>query len=578
MDHKKISLQAQFTIIFFFLIAGMILCFVLVNSVFLDDFYRDSRVTALKKCYESLTRAVEEGTISSDAFDVELLQISNKDNIGIMIVDADSMTLKSYATDADTMYRRMWERTLGTTPDISELEESQSLLPFWNRLKGNGKEEESTGEPEESTGEEEESGSEESSSQDSQHKIYDFYIVEELESSASYSLQIILDRRTSTQYLEMFGFLEDGSMFLLRSALEGIRNSSRIANAFFLRMGLAMALLGAMIAMFLAGNVTKPIREITDISNRMKGLDFSRKYQGVSRSEEVTELGRNINELSDILEETISELKTANNELQKDLERKEEIEAMRQDFLSSVTHELKTPLALIQGYAEGLQDGMADDPESRDFYCEVIVDEAGKMNNMVKKLLTLNQLEFGNSQVNMDHFDVVELVNNYIASARLLAEQQGIRLSVQKSGPIKVWADEFLVEEVFQNYYSNALHHVEGDKVIDIRFEQKEKCVRISVFNTGKPIPAEALPHLWEKFYKVDKARTREYGGSGVGLSIVRAIMNLLHQQYGVVNYNDGVMFWFELDTGISKPEIEEGDFLDQSGEDDIMDGEYIQL
>ena len=578
MDHKKISLQAQFTIIFFFLIAGMILCFVLVNSVFLDDFYRDSRVTALKKCYESLTRAVEEGTISSDAFDVELLQISNKDNIGIMIVDADSMTLKSYATDADTMYRRMWERTLGTTPDISELEESQSLLPFWNRLKGNGKEEESTGEPEESTGEEEESGSEEGSSQDSQHKIYDFYIVEELESSASYSLQIILDRRTSQQSLEMWGFLEDGSMFLLRSALEGIRNSSRIANAFFLRMGLAMALLGAMIAMFLAGNVTKPIREITDISNRMKGLDFSRKYQGISRSEEVTELGRNINELSDILEETISELKTANNELQKDLERKEEIEAMRQDFLSSVTHELKTPLALIQGYAEGLQDGMADDPESRDFYCEVIVDEAGKMNNMVKKLLTLNQLEFGNSQVNMDHFDVVELVNNYIASARLLAEQQGIRLSVQKSGPIKVWADEFLVEEVFQNYYSNALHHVEGDKVIDIRFEQKEKCVRISVFNTGKPIPAEALPHLWEKFYKVDKARTREYGGSGVGLSIVRAIMNLLHQQYGVVNYNDGVMFWFELDTGISKPEIEEGDFLDQSGEDDIMDGEYIQL
>lgn len=578
MDHKKISLQAQFTIIFFFLIAGMILCFVLVNSVFLDDFYRDSRVTALKKCYESLTRAVEEGTISSDAFDVELLQISNKDNIGIMIVDADSMTLKSYATDADTMYRRMWERTLGTTPDISELEESQSLLPFWNRLKGNGKEEENTEEAKESQEEEEDSGSEEGSPQDSQHKIYDFYIVEELESSASYSLQIILDRRTSTQYLEMFGFLEDGSMFLLRSALEGIRNSSRIANAFFLRMGLAMALLGAMIAMFLAGNVTKPIREITDISNRMKGLDFSRKYQGVSRSEEVTELGRNINELSDILEETISELKTANNELQKDLERKEEIEAMRQDFLSSVTHELKTPLALIQGYAEGLQDGMADDPESRDFYCEVIVDEAGKMNNMVKKLLTLNQLEFGNNQVNMDHFDVVELVNNYIASARLLAEQQGIRLSVQKSGPIKVWADEFLVEEVFQNYYSNALHHVEGDKVIDIRFEQKEKCVRISVFNTGKPIPAEALPHLWEKFYKVDKARTREYGGSGVGLSIVRAIMNLLHQQYGVVNYNDGVMFWFELDTGISKPEIEEGDFLDQSGEDDIMDGEYIQL
>ena len=545
MERKKISLQAQFTILFFFLIAGLILCTVLLNNVFLDDFYRTNRVTALKNCYQSLTKAVEEGTISSDAYDIELLQISNKDNIGIMIVDADSMTLKSYATDADTMYRRMWERMLGTTPPISELEEAErsgNPFPFWNSRK--------TEEGAEGTGEDagsQEDASSESESQSSK-KIYDYYIVEELESNETCSLQIILDRRTSTQYLEMFGYLDDGSMFLLRSALAGNRNSSRIANAFFLRIGLAMACIGALVAMFLAGNVTQPIREITDISNRMKSLDFSRKYQGNSRSEEVTELGRNINELSDILEETISELKTANNELQKDLERKEEIEAMRQDFLSNVTHELKTPLALIQGYAEGLQDGMAEDPESRDFYCEVIVDEAGKMNDMVKKLLTLNQLEFGNNVVNMDHFDVVDLVNNYISSARLLAEQQGISLNVQKSGPIKVSADEVLVEEVFQNYYSNALHHVEGDKVIDIRFEPKEKSVRISVFNTGTPSPADALSHLWEKFYKVDKTRTREYGGSGVGLSIVRAIMNLLHQQYGVINYKDGVMFWFELE------------------------------
>ena len=513
MEQKKISLQAQFTIIFFFLIAGLILCTALLNNVFLDDFYRTNRVTALKNCYESLTRAVDNGTISSDEYDVELLQISNKDNIGIMLVDADSMTLKSYATDADTMYRRMWERILGTTPDISELEDaagSGNGFPFWKSRKN----EEGKEDGEEKTSEDQSLSSNEES-QSGSKKIYDYYIVEELENNDSYSLQIILDRRTSTQYLEMFGYLEDGSMFLLRSALEGIRNSSRIANAFFLRIGLAMACIGALVAMFLAGNVTQPIREITDISNRMKELDFSRKYQGESRSEEVTELGRNINELSDILEKTISELKTANNELQKDLERKEEVEAMRQDFLSSVTHELKTPLALIQGYAEGLQDGMADDPESRDYYCDVIVDEAGKMNDMVKKLLTLNQLEFGNNVVNMDHFDVVELVNNYIASASLLAQQKGIRLNVQKTGPILVWADEFLVEEVFQNYYSNALHHVEGEKVIDIRFEQKEKCVRICVFNTGNPIPAEALPHLWEKFYKVDKARTREYGGSG---------------------------------------------------------------
>jgi signal transduction histidine kinase len=111
-----------------------------------------------------------------------------------------------------------------------------------------------------------------------------------------------------------------------------------------------------------------------------------------------------------------------------------------------------------------------------------------------------------------------------------------------------VWADEFWTEEVFMNYFSNAVNHCNGKKVIDIHFEEKQNCVRVVVFNTGSPIPEESLPHLWEKFYKVDKARTREYGGSGVGLSIVKAIMDQMHQDYGVINYDNGVAFWFELE------------------------------
>ena len=110
------------------------------------------------------------------------------------------------------------------------------------------------------------------------------------------------------------------------------------------------------------------------------------------------------------LEKTISELKTANNELQRDVEKKEAIDEMRKEFLANVSHELKTPIALIQGYAEGLQEEINDDPESRQFYCDVIVDEAAKMNNMVKKLLTLNQLEFGNDVVAMERFDLTALV------------------------------------------------------------------------------------------------------------------------------------------------------------------------
>ena len=231
------------------------------------------------------------------------------------------------------------------------------------------------------------------------------------------------------------------------------------------------------------------------------------------------------------------------------MEKKESIDEMRKEFLANVSHELKTPIALIQGYAEGLQEEINDDPESRQFYCDVIVDEAAKMDNMVKKLLTLKQLEFGNDVVAMERFDLTALVKNYIQSAAILTKQHEITVRMEEYPPIYAWADEFKIEEVFMNFFSNAVNHCEDDKIIEVKMEQKDGKVRVSVFNTGKPIPEDSIHHIWEKFYKVDKARTREYGGSGVGLSIVKAIMESMNQQFGVNNYNNGVEFWFELET-----------------------------
>ena len=231
------------------------------------------------------------------------------------------------------------------------------------------------------------------------------------------------------------------------------------------------------------------------------------------------------------------------------LKEKNEVDEMRKEFLSNVSHELKTPIALIQGYAEGLKEGINDDDEeSRNFYCDVIIDESGKMNNMVKKLLTLNQLEFGNEVITMERFDIVMLIDNYIQSAEILIRQNDATVRFEQDTPVYVWGDEFKTEEVFMNYFSNALNHLDGERIVDIKLTQESKTVRVSVFNTGIPVPEDSLPHLWEKFYKVDKARTREYGGSGVGLSIVKAIQESMNQKYGVVNYENGVEFWFELE------------------------------
>jgi signal transduction histidine kinase len=277
-------------------------------------------------------------------------------------------------------------------------------------------------------------------------------------------------------------------------------------------------------------------------------LDFEAKYRSGGQNE-IGVLGANFNLMSEKLEEAVSELKNANYELQKDIEQKEKLENMRTEFIGNVSHELKTPIALIQGYAEGLKEGISDSPESREFYCDVIIDEANKMNQLVKNLLTLNQLEAG-EEVVLERFDIVELVRGIIQSNDIRIQQKEADVRFHAKDSLYVWADELKVEQVFLNYFSNALNHVDNEKVIDVRIESDEERAKakVTVFNTGKQIPEEDLEEIWDKFYKVDKARTREYGGHGIGLSIVKAILDSFHQEYGVVNYENGVAFWFELD------------------------------
>ena len=175
------------------------------------------------------------------------------------------------------------------------------------------------------------------------------------------------------------------------------------------------------------------------------------------------------------------------------------------------------------------------------------IDEAAKMNKMVQKLLTLNQLEFGNDMVEMKRFDLKELVDGIVSASSLMASQNGITIKFDEDKPVYVWGDEFKVEEVISNFLSNAIHYAKYDKKIEINIEAKEDVIRTTIFNTGDLIPEEEIEKVWIKFYKVDKARTREYGGSGIGLSIVKAIMDSFRQKCGVENRENGVAFWMEL-------------------------------
>jgi len=358
------------------------------------------------------------------------------------------------------------------------------------------------------------------------------------------------DVRIKANYRELIGILDNSYVIYIKTNLESIQESTAISNQFLAYVGVVVVLLSSGAMFYISKRFSNPILQLSGIAKRMSDLDFEVKYP-VATQDEIGELGYSINTLSDKLEKTISELKSANNELLTDLENKVQIDEMRKEFLSNVTHELKTPIALIQGYAEGLKDNISEDSESRDFYCEVIIDEAQKMNTMVKRLLSLNQIESGHNQINLERFDLVALLQSVVDSTKLLFEQKDVTLHFEAEEPSYVWADEYMIEEVITNYISNALNHVEDARIIEIKLIKKEKVIRVAIFNTGSNIPEEELNNIWIKFYKVDKARTREYGGNGIGLSIVKAIMDSHNQKCGVTNHETGVEFWFELDTQI---------------------------
>ncbi len=369
-----------------------------------------------------------------------------------------------------------------------------------------------------------------------------------LESGDNYFILRQNDTRLEEEYLVLCGTLDNGNLVMMRSAVEGIRESTNLSNRFLIAVGFVALCISTVAVIFSTRRITEPLMTLTEISKRMSNLDFEAKYVSHRKKNEVDILGEHMNEMSNALERNILELKDANYKLQADIAQREERQNSQQAFVANVSHELKTPIAVIQGYAEGLAEGVIDDEESRAYYCSVILDEAKKMNRMVLSMISLNQIESGNEEVSYHRFDIVEMTRNILSTMQVLFDQAGIQVELTQKESLYVYGDDYLIEQVLNNYLSNALHYAINEREVRVSFEQIDNKTRVKVFNSGNQIPEENLEHIWEKFYKVDKARTREYGGTGIGLAIVKAIMESLNQKYGVVNQENGVEFWFELD------------------------------
>ena len=439
MPFKRSSLHHRIVgSIFLVVFAVVALCWIL-NSSLSERFYIHSKTAQIIDTYNTLSDVSMDGTLYSEDYYVAFENLCSGRNVSILVIASDGTVLLSSQSEASMIRNQLFNSLLG--------------------MKNNSK---------------------------------------ELASSEHYIVKRQVDAFSNQENIFLVGSLEDGNTILIRSAVDGIRDSVRVSNRFLLFVGLFGVLIAFVVSEIVAG--------------------------------------------------PIADLEQKNASLQHDLVLREQSEKMRKEFLSNVSHELKTPIALIQGYAEGLNEGVSEDPESRAYYCEVILDEAHKMNQMVQQMLTLNQLEFGEEEFSMEHIDLISMIRSVNAVSKILLENEGITLNYVGPEELFVWADPFWVEQVYSNYLNNAIHHCEGEKRIEVVVIEDATSAKIQVFNTGKPIPEESIGRIWEKFYKVDKARTREYGGSGIGLSVVKAIMDGFGKPYGVKNHENGVSFWFELD------------------------------
>lgn len=340
--------------------------------------------------------------------------------------------------------------------------------------------------------------------------------------------------------------LRNGDLLLLRQPLAPVWESAGIAAQFIAWTGLLSILLGSLWAYFFARKFTSPILELKQIAQNMSQLDFS-KTCTINRTDEIGELGNSINHLSAQLGTAIAELHQKNQQLMADVEKERKLDKMRQDFVSSVSHELKTPLSLLLGYAEGLKENIAGNEEDRNFYCSVIIDEAEKMDRLVKDLLNLSQIESGFFKLNQSNFDLSALLSDIALKYQSLLAEKQITLIADIPKQLQVFGDPLRIEQILCNLVNNALDHTEGARRLQIKAEDTGSHIRVSVFNTGQPIPSESLDKIWLSFYKVDKSRSREHGGYGLGLSIVRAIQELHGNAYGVTNHDQGVSFWFDV-------------------------------
>ena len=320
-----------------------------------------------------------------------------------------------------------------------------------------------------------------------------------------------------------------------------IANSASIANEFIIIISVIFLIFAIIWVFIFARQFSKPISQMNEITRDMAKLNFSRKLT-VTRTDEIGQLAFSINNMSDSLSASLHDLKATNEKLKDEIELERQLDVMRKGFVANVSHELKTPISIISGYAEGLK--LNINSQSKEDYCDTIIEESHRMNRLVLSILELSRYESGQIPLNMQNFDISTLCGDMM---KRIFKGKNVYFSNNISPETTVFADALQIEQVLKSLLENAAAHTPENGKITTTCEEKGENYRITVYNSGSHVDEGIMPEIWQSFYRGDKSRKRESSRFGLGLSIVAAIMKLHGTSCGVYNTEDGVCSWFEV-------------------------------
>lgn len=291
--------------------------------------------------------------------------------------------------------------------------------------------------------------------------------------------------------------------------------------------------------------ITKPVLEISRISEEMSGLHLEWQLDS-HRTDELGTLEKSLNSLSHNLSAALSDLQDANKKLEDDIEREKKLEQARTDFFSAVSHELKTPITVIKGQLEGMLLGIGAYKDHGKYLARSL-EVANTLETMVQEILTISRLDAADTDFKKDNFDCVQVIRRYLNETEDLMAEKDLQIGLDLSATAFINGNKMLMEKVFSNLIGNAVKYSPSGATVQISGHLEGGRLEFSVENTGTHIPDESIPKLFDAFYRVEQSRSRETGGSGLGLYVTQRILHQHGSECMVGNTASGVRFSFTI-------------------------------